>query len=255
MAEIQDEGYLVANKFHHLLPPVVMNVWESVILFFSFQSVLIGVIFLFKNGAEAYANRILACFLLGFGFILFYNVMFWTKWLYTGPLIHLNQTYLIIQGLLAPVFFFYIRNVVDRKKIRLRRDFWHFLPALYVLLSCCTYYVQSAETKLNIYRDGSILEYVFFPFPVGATLALIMLVYSVSIFWIYGKRFAEDTDLKTWLRTISISIFGCVLAYLLYYFLYYIDVLEVSHDYMITVGMAISVFFSVFLFLEPTGGV
>ena len=182
-----------------------MNLWEIIILFFSFQSILIGIFFFFKKREEGYANKILACFLFCFGFILLYNVLFWSRLLFTKPYIHFSQTYLIPQSLLAPLFFFYIRKIIDRQKIDLRKDCWHFIPTAWIILSFSPYFIQSAQTKLLIQQQRNFLEYIFMLIPNGLILALLMLGYVWYIFSNYFKKFDRDIDLKIWLKTISFS--------------------------------------------------
>ena len=58
--------------------------------------------------------------------------------------------------------------------------------------------------------------------------------------------------MKIWLRAIFISFSGCVLSYFVYYVLSYSNVLELSHDYMITIMMSICIaVISYFGFNQP----
>ncbi len=55
----------------------------------------------------------------------------------TGPLWYL----------LSPIIFFYVRHQTARIKVT-RKDFWHLLPMVWVLLSSLDFYSFSSETKL-----------------------------------------------------------------------------------------------------------
>ena len=218
-----------------------MNLTEAFLLFFSVQAVLLGVFFVFKAGEEQYGNRVLAAFLFCFGFIIFFNVLYWSRMLFTPSFIHLNQTYLLPQSLLAPLFYFYIRRIIDRQNIDLRRDWWHFLPTLYLFICLLPYYVLNTSQKMEIFEQRSLLDVVWLHFSPGPPLTLLMLIYFAYIYRTYSRKFAADHDLKIWLQAISLSFLGCTLAYLAYYLLFFVGVLKVEHDYVITAFMAICV--------------
>ena len=229
-----------------------MNLTEAFILFFSLQATLLGIFFWCKAGDEQYGNRVLAILLLSFGIIIFYNVLFWSKMLFTPAFIHLNQTYLIPQSLLAPLFFFYIRKIVDRRRIRWSRDWWHFLPAIYLLVGLFPYFMLTAGQKMEIFQQRNLPEHTWLSFPPGLPLTLLMCIYFVYIYRAYSKKFSADQDLRMWLRAISLSFLGCILSYLAYYLLVYTGILKVQHDYAITVFMAVCVLIvSFFSFNQP----
>ena len=229
-----------------------MNYWETIILFFSFQAILLSLFFFFRTKGEQHDNRVMAFFLLCFGYCIGYNVLFWSRLLFTPTFIHLNHSYLIPQGLLAPLFYLYVRGVIDRTKVSWSKDLWHFLPAILTLISFFPYYIQSLESKMTILQQGNIREIVFMPIPLGFSLSLIMLVYVAYIFTTYLKKYKEDLDIKIWLMTISGSFLACAISYLLYYLLNYSGVLETHHDYLITAFMALSVLIvSFFSFNQP----
>ena len=172
-----------------------MNIWEIIILFFAFQAVLIGVFFFFKRREERYANRILSALLLCFGFCIFYNTMFWSKLIFTRDFIHLNLWYLIPQSLIGPLFYFYIRSVVTRKKISIKPDFWHFIPAIYVLLSLLPFIILSGDEKLAVFKERRLSETIYLINHTGVTLAIIMVGYTSYTYIKYVKKYTEDIDL------------------------------------------------------------
>ena len=229
-----------------------MNLWETILLFFSFQAILLGILFGLRKGTDAYSNRLLACFLGCMGYIIFFNVLYWSKLLYTPSFIHLNHTYLVPQSLLAPIFFFYVRSVVDKRKINLFKDFWHMVPASIILFGCSYYFIQSAEVKLSIQKQKNLSDYVFLFGPIGSILSIFMVLYIGYIFKYFPQKVKNDLDLKIWIHAISWSFLGCVFSYLLYYGLVYLGILEVSHDYAITFMMAICVLLiAYFAFNQP----
>lgn len=215
-----------------------MNVWEIIFLFFALQAGLFSIFFSLKK-KEQHANRIFAIFLFCFAFIILYNTLYWSQLLFTETFIHLNLLYLIPQSLLAPLLYGYVRAVIDRKRITIK-DFWHFVPAAYVLLALLPYLMMPATEKIIIL--GTRAEALRFLFPsAGAVLALLMMVYVIAIYIRYSKKYIEDIDLKIWLRVIYVSMTICFTSYVIYYVLEYAGILETSDDYMITSAMALSV--------------
>ncbi|MEQ8424314.1 MAG: helix-turn-helix domain-containing protein [Cyclobacteriaceae bacterium] len=217
-----------------------MNIWEIIFLFFSFQAALFSVFFFLKS-KERHANKIFASFLFCFAFIIFYNSLFWSGVLFSNNYVNLNISYLIPQSLLAPLFYFYLRAVIDRQKIKFSRDFWHFLPTAYVVFALLPYLTISADEKLQQLRDGSRegLE-LLLPYT-GFALAILMLVYTAFIYRKYSRKFIEDIDLKIWIRAIYASMTLCFLSYLTYYGFLFSGILETSDDYIISAAMAIGV--------------
>ncbi|MEQ8302082.1 MAG: helix-turn-helix domain-containing protein [Cyclobacteriaceae bacterium] len=217
-----------------------MNVWETLFLFFAFQAALTSLFFFLKN-KERYANRIFSLFLFCFAFIIFYNVLYWSEVLLTKTFIHLNQFYLVAQSLLAPLFYFYVRAVVKRSRVSLKKDIWHFIPAAYVMVAYFPYFVLSAGEKLNVTQSEGSNGLPLVTPHLGVILVGLMVLYLVYIYSIFLNRFHEDVDLKIWLRALYFSMAGCVLSYVVYYALVYASVLQVEHDYMITAAMAICI--------------
>ncbi len=230
-----------------------MNIWEVLIMFFAFQAGLIGIFFFLKKSDKAQSNQILAFFLFCFGFCIFYNTVFWSGLLRTDSFIHITHLYLLPQALLAPLFYFYIRGVVKRKGINLKKDFWHFIPAIYILIAFFPFFILSSQEKLAIIEQRIPIRDVVNAIPhIGVLLTLLMVVYMAFTYFGMVKFFKNDVDLGIWLKAICLAFLGCVVAYATYYAMSYSRILLIEHDYIITIAMAIFVgLTSYFAFNQP----
>ena len=121
----------------------------------------------------------------------------------------------------------------------MKKDSWHFIPAVYVVVAYFPYFLLGAGEKLNNQpTEGSNVLSLVTPH-LGIILVGLMVVYLLYIYGSYLKHFKEDIDLKIWLNALFFSMTGCVLSYIVYYALVYANVLQVEHDYIITAAMAV----------------
>lgn len=216
---------------------------EILFLFFGFQAFLLMMLFaLKKQDGFAYANRIFALFLFFAGWLISYNPLFWSGVLFRGSLIHLNLTYVIPLSLIGPIFFFYIRYVVTRRKLSFSRDFFHFLPFLYMVFSYLPYFILDSKSKLEVYREQQMNSIINVSNLAEAGLIIIMIVYTAVCFSRYLVVFQGQNDFKLWLKAICISYSGIVLSLVAFYVLYFSQVLTTEQDYIITLMISISVF-------------
>ncbi|NAY92171.1 helix-turn-helix domain-containing protein [Muricauda sp. JGD-17] len=219
-----------------------MTNWEIFILFLGFQAFLLSVLFfLKKEGSFRYANRLFSLFLLLCGWLIVYNVLFWTKKLYQPPLIHFNATYVLPLSLIGPVFFFYLKNLVHGYRIRIARDFVHILPFLIIFLMNSSYYLLSTEHKLQVQEEKAWAQYIHSSIFMEVGLLLLMSIYGICAIWKFYNFFGKDEDLRIWVRTTILCYVGCVLSYVAYYSLVYSRLLTLDQDYFITLILCISV--------------
>ena len=216
---------------------------EILFLFFGFQAFLLMILFFLKEqDGFAYANRIFALFLFLAGWLISYNPLFWSGVLFQGGFIHLNLTYVIPLSLIGPVFFFYVRYVVTRRKLLFSKDFFHFLPFLYMVFSYLPYFILDSKSKLEVYREQQMNSIINVSNLAEAGLIIIMIVYAAVCFSRYLVVFQGQNDFKLWLKAICISYSGIVLSLVVFYVLYFSQVLTTEQDYIITLMISISVF-------------
>ncbi|MEZ4810668.1 MAG: helix-turn-helix domain-containing protein [Allomuricauda sp.] len=218
-----------------------MTYWELLFLFLGFQAILLSLLFYFKRAISfVYGNRLFAVFLFLCGWLVVYNVLFWSKKLAQLPFVHINHSYVIPLSLIGPLFFLYIRNIVHGTKISLRKDFIHFIPTLTIMIVYGPYFLLSAGEKLNSFNDGPLASF----HPSGlyeVAFVVLMAIYGIYIVVKYFNFFANDGDLQFWVKAITFSYLGCVLSYISYYSLYYLGILTLEQDYYITLLLCISV--------------
>lgn len=219
-----------------------MTTWELIFLFLGFQAFLLSILFFFKKSISfIYGNRLFAIFLFLCGWLITYNVLFWTKKLAEPVFVHLNLTYVIPLSLIGPIFFFYIRNILDRSLIILKKDFIHFIPAIFIITAYAPYFILSREEKLNAFGEGASVQ-VFYPNDFyEVACVVLMAVYGIYIMVKYFKFYGNDEDLRIWVKAITLSYSGCALSFIAYYSLYYLGVLTMEQDYYITLLLCVSV--------------
>ena len=218
-------------EFHHII-----------ILFFAFQSLLMGIFFILRRSEIRYANFLLAIFLFSSAWLLLSSVLFWSNLLFDQKFIHFDMSFYIPFTIFAPFFFFYLRNICEHRKVSLKFDFYHFIPLLYVLVSVGPYYFLSASEKFRINEDSSIELYIPLLYNhIDALIVFTMLMYASVLVWKYWNKNIVDFDLLIWTRTIIIAFVGCVLSFSIYYFLYYLGTLDQGEDYVIILVLSLFV--------------
>ncbi|MDG3581817.1 helix-turn-helix domain-containing protein [Galbibacter pacificus] len=227
-----------------------MTIWEILLLFFSFQSVLLGIFLFIKNRGYSYANRLFAIFLFMFGYGIYYVIMYWSGYSDTIKTA-ITFTFEIPFALFGPIFYFYVRNVVSGKKITIR-DVYHFIPVICVFVSYGAFIFLPLERKLYLKQNGqidqAIIEIPYF----GYLLALLVIAYGIFTYWKFVKAYKEDFDLRIWLKTINLNFILFGLSFVVYFIIIYFGTMTKEYDYLISYAM---VFFigaaSYFCIIQP----
>ena len=212
-----------------------MNIWEVLILFFSFQAVLLALLFLVRSRGDRTANRILALFLLVFAYNQFYNVLFWSRFDF-GVFAFLFLSDEIPIALYGGLFFLYVRRVVAGSNFRWR-DALHILPFLFVLLRFGNFYLLPLQAKIDALKNREAMKHILY-FEWGTSLLIaIMLGYGLYTYFRFVKYFQKDPDLRIWLRAISTTFILFVLSHVVYLSLVSLSLIKIEHDYFITFFM------------------
>lgn len=213
-----------------------MNFSETVILFFSFQALLLALLFLLKKEGKA-ANRLFAAFLFLFSFNLFYNVLFWSQF-DTSLLISLLGTYYIPLSLYGALFFFYIRKIITLRKASWK-DGLHFIPFLLVVLQYSPYFFLSLDAKTAVvtseigqYQSMTLGIPYLYPF-----LILTMASYGLYTYFTFVRYYKDDPELSLWLKTINLTFILFTLSHVVYCTLVLFSLVQLSYDYFITFFM------------------
>ena len=227
-----------------------MTFWEILLLFFSFQSFLLGFFLFIKNRGYSYANRLFALFLFLFGYGIFYVIVHWSGYDRTLKLA-VAHTFNIAFALFGPLFYFYVRNVVTSKKVRLR-DIYHFLPLVLVLICYGGYFILPLEKKLEVVDNGTHRDYILVIPYLGYMLAAGVLSYGLYAYGKFVNHYHRDKDLRVWLRATNLSFILFGLSFILYYILLYRGELSKEFDYIISYAMVVFVgLASYFCIIQP----
>lgn len=227
-----------------------MTFWEILLLSFSFQSFLLGFFLFIKNRGYSYANRLFAIFLFLFGYGIFYVIIFWSG--YDRVLkLAIAHTFNVAFALFGPLFYFYVRNVVTGKKVRLV-DIYHLLPMVLVLICYGGYFILPLDRKLEVIANGTHREYILVIPYLGYLLAAQVLGYGLYTYGKFVNHYREDYELKVWLRAINWTFILFGLSFIFYFILLHRGQRTREFDYIISYAMVIFVgLASYFCIIQP----
>lgn len=218
-----------------------MNTYEIIIFAFSILSFVLGVFFIAKNSEE---NLIFGIFILLFSFNIFFNVLFWSRF-NLNLFVQLKFTYLIPFSLYAPLFYFYMRKLIDDIDVT-RKDFFHFVPFIITFICYGGYYLLKPSMKLKLFQEQTIRDHIILIPYFDVYLVCIMTLYCFVIFKKYNKSFKDDNNLHTWLRLMTYMFFVVVLMLISYYVLLFTKLITTEYDYHITMVMIFAVLISAY---------
>ncbi len=211
-----------------------MNFLETLILFFSFQAILLAFLFLFKKGNKT-ANKFFIFFLLLFAYNLFYNVLYWSHFS-RDLLLGLLYTYHIPLSLYGATFYLYIRRITTRKPLAWK-DLVHILPIGYVLFQTGAYIILPLTSKIEVYETNAFSDYIVnlpYTYPI---LIAIMTFYGIYTYFKFVRFYKNDPELSIWLKTISYSFILFTLSHVIYCSLTMLSLIAIEFDYFITFFM------------------
>ncbi len=176
--------------------------------------------------------------------------MFWSKFdLYL--LATLGFSFYVPFTLYGPVYFFYLRNVVNEKNITIK-DLVHFLPFLFVMVFFGRFYFLSTEKKIELITTMQIQGFIYIGPYLQTIVCILLLAYALFSYNTYVKRYKKDPDLMLWLKSLSTVFTIFTLAFVVYYILVYTSLLKIEHDYLLTYIMVgcigVAAYFS---FMQP----
>ena len=132
-----------------------MNSWELIFLFFACQAMLVACYFFLRKRGDRLSNAFLGAFLVLFSLNLAYNVLYWSKMLFTPEYVRFFG-YLALIWISYPVLIFmYAKRVITFKKLGIR-DLLHLLPIGFVFWCYSPLYFLTSEEKLDALSQGKI---------------------------------------------------------------------------------------------------
>ncbi len=217
-----------------------MRILEIILVCFAFQAFVYAGFLSFKKSEVRTANIIWALFLFLFGLNILYNVAYW---LYgdNDMVSALNMLYYIPFSLYGPLFYMYVKTLVSDKKPNVKEILLHSIIPILVLVNFIRYYTLSVEAKLMIENwkvDPS--NYIFiaadnvFYFLIASTI-----IYALASYFTNKNRYANDKEMRLWLKLTSVVFGFFAVSWLLYFVLFQAGLINQSQDYSITIMMGV----------------
>ncbi len=214
-----------------------MNFWEILILFFSFQALILAILFAFRKTGDKIANRLLAFFLFLFSYNLLYNVLYWSRF-DMKLFVAISYTYTIPISLYGPLFLFYARRVTKAKGLSLK-DLIHLGPLCFVFFQFGAFYILPLQSKIDVLTSGQHGEYIRFVSWGYPFLVAILFGYGLFTYLKFVRHYKSDPELSIWIKTIS----GTFLLYTFAHVIYCTSITlswslpQFEYDYFITLFM------------------
>ena len=175
-----------------------VSIWSVLLGTSAIQGFFMTFVLIRRNKGYKTAN-------LWFGIILaiFSYCLLEYTFLLSGHLesvIHIFSVNVPLMFLLGPALWFFARQNKQGKTALAGRDFYHFVPALLVLLSFIPFYLLEAETKVSIledlYQRGEELPWVVILFN------LVFFIHLGLYCWHSLRKVRKMNDGKTWEKRI-----------------------------------------------------
>ncbi len=173
-----------------------------------------------KKEKKKTARYLLVALISTFTITIAYYTTFWTG---IAPRLHpafgiiLRFTFLF-----GPLAYFYVFNIIKGKLPRL--TWLHFIP--FVLVNLFYFCIPH-----------------LFPHFSGYFWLNLLTVVHILAYGVYSLWYAVNLKANSWVLNISISFIGYCLCLLTYYVLLWTGVLKTQHDYMVSMGMTIFIYF------------
>ncbi len=129
--------------------PIRHNAVSQFILLGVFQGFFVGGIILLKATRAVIPIKLIGYFLFAFCLVLLDDYLCYTGLMkYT---IHLNDASEPLVLLWAPLMYLFILNVLEKKELRFRTGWYHFLIPLVYAITQIGYYAHPESVKINAY--------------------------------------------------------------------------------------------------------
>ncbi|MEM7185883.1 MAG: helix-turn-helix domain-containing protein [Bacteroidota bacterium] len=227
----------------------MLNIWEIIFLFFAFQALLLSIFFFLRKGNRV-SNVLLGTYLLLFSINITYNVLYWSKLLFTETYVHLFGILTHLWILYPPMIYLYTRSVVTGQKFRLF-DLVHAIPLILSVALYAPFYVLSASEKINVLSTWTLPNYVFKVQYFFIGVIVLLLLYIVLTYTSFNKK-EMSRNKRIWLSWL-VGAFACYAAAMISYFvLSRLGLIEKEHDYFMTYIIIFCVgLVSYFGFVQP----
>ena len=208
-----------------------MNFWETIFLFFAFQAFLFALFLFLKKKGDRLANRMLGTFLVLFSLNLVYNVLYWSKLMFTAQYVHLTGISVLIWTSYPILVFLYSRRVVTGKGLSIK-DLVYCIPLILAFSSHFPFYRLGSAVKGQVLMSGRMGEYIFLSeFTIWGIVATLVF-YTIWTFFSFKNRL-KGIDKKRWFFWMLGSFSCYVVAMTTYFVLASLALINTGHDYFI----------------------
>lgn len=203
--------------------------WIVLFIAAAAQGVFLSLMLLFRNAKKkSRAQNLLGALILTFTITIAYYTTFWMGINPSLPgalRIILSFTYIF-----GPLAWMFLHQTVYN---RLPKKAWlHYLP--FVLMSILSFLASRLPAQVR--------------FSFGVIQIAHLIIYSLL-----NLRLVHKTEQNQWIRNVAVSFAGYTLCFLIYDVLNWTGVLRTQHDYMVSFGMTIFIYFIGYLgFKTPT---
>ena len=218
-----------------------MNIWESIILFFAFQSLVLAFLILFSKKGKKEAQWLWFAFMAMFSYQIFYTVLYWSK-INVELNRQLNYVYFIPLALYGPLFYVYNQMVLGRWKPQPWRMLLLSSPLIFVFAFYGKYFFLSDQFRRQFKNREELWEYlVVTPAQMEDILVGCLLFFAVVSWLSYNKNKELTAKLGKWFSHLNILFLFFAISWVLYAVLARFDILTDEQDYMITMTMVLFV--------------
>jgi len=198
-----------------------VNIWSILLLFGALHGFFMSAIFLKKGSDQNVSNQIFAAFVAAISYILTIQFLHEARLIVYVP--HLLATSTPVLYLLGPLFYLYIRSILNNEFSLRWKPALHFAPFIVCVLTIIPFYINSAEYKIY-YIQQSNTGPVNLPYTRAIYYGLALL--QNGIYWwmcykrIYVKKEEVRSYLSRWLTRANVVYGIFLVVYLLVFCLF-----------------------------------
>lgn len=199
-----------------------LDIWIVLFIAATAQGVFLSFMLFLKRSTVEKAKKaqyLLALLISAFTITIAYYVTYWTGISGLSPVFGIILRFTLLFGPLAYLYLHY--SLLQT----LPRYYWlHFIP--FVLTNLLLYSIHWIQPEFQAYH-------LFNSLPTFHVLG-----YAIyNLFFVYSRRGSK------WFRQVALSFLGYAICLLTYYLLVWTNVLELQHDYMVSLGMTVFIYF------------
>ncbi len=217
---------------------------------------LAALLYFNASETERKTKRWLSVLLFLFGSTLFYYVCFWTN--LVRYYIHLNNVLDGLPLLFGPVLLFYYQELTYKKVAK--NWFAHLLPYAIVTLFHLPIIFQNTQNKLLFYQNLQ-NDWLWKSFFLVSTIIVTVSLLGYAAYFLkkyvaekaFLNQFSDKKELQKvgWERGLFLAFALYALLCLLYYILVWTNVLTLTTDYFVCLGLVLCIYYIAFRGFSP----